>query len=567
MATMVAVTMNNARAHPFASLSPERRVEDDLGRGMREAARQARGPRSILQRLSAFQAGQQSGRLGLTREEVFSTVASVLGTTAAVSREVMTVGIELLELAPIPGLASVGQALLNIWTTFEGVKENRHACERLAEDCAVIVSFLREEVFVQDGFSDDDMRGPLAQLDMALQEAEAFVKEQKEHTHAHDYVNHRANRRRVEHIQRRLTRAFEMFNHAIPMHTMMHVTRFLRREMAEHQSPQVAAPSIVTIQMPPPQSYQPPEVRHSPENILPAAPPTVLQIERPTVIEASRRHGSGRLEHHPHAPPQNNHAGLPVAQPPQTTSNKQLDIPRLYARLVQHEFDESLLTMSLWTPTPVHIGAVGYYSRADGGFVTLFNAHAPLDIAGIPAVSQYGSVEAYQPKPTSCAGRPHTFALQAGSPAAYLYTEKTMYRCFINLQGPENWLLENADKIIAFFRGQHPIDRKRLVLVTGTMAAQVHALCVCPNPPRSNGTVSLIYPSISGIGSFLLQIAFHRHKAKPGQPWGEWSQKPGANGAEPVVSKVSMVKAAHEPWDAVFLSVLSYHRLVDEVAQ
>lgn len=63
-----------------------------------------------------------------------------------------------------------------------------------------------------------------------------------------------------------------------------------------------------------------------------------------------------------------------------------------------------IVTLPLWTPSPVAIGAVGYHSKARGGeFITLFSSLDPGESSGgrakdIPNVSGYGreSRQGYQ---------------------------------------------------------------------------------------------------------------------------------------------------------------------------
>ncbi|TFY77456.1 hypothetical protein EWM64_g6556 [Hericium alpestre] len=538
MASMAAMTMKTALAHSFRPLSPERgHVEGDLDRGMREAARQARGPQSILQRLLTLQTDQNGGRLGLTREEVLNTVASVLGTASMAAYDILRFGIQLLEFTPIPGLASVGQVLLNIWAAVEQVETNQHACERLAEHCAVIVSFVREQVCNTHGFVADDLKPSVAKLDKALQEVETFVKEQALQSRTQAVLNRRMLKRRVAEIQARLTQAFQFFNYTVPLH----ILHFLQREIhpgTEHQdSVEVVEPAAVITM------HSSRELQPQPHATAGKGHPIVLEVTRkphtadiagPTIVQIDVKQAQ------PNVPS--------IAKPPQNTPNRQLDIPRKYAGLLQHEFDESL-SLPLWTPTPVSIGTVGYFSKANGRFVALFDAHSPSGrVEGIPALSEYGPVDAYRPKPTASTGGSRTYSLKGGVPAACLYTETTMYRCFKDMQGPERWLFDHADQIIDVYGVQHPIDRKKLLLVTATMTASDYAMFMFPIPP--NG-----------------EITFSRRKAKPGQPWGAWSQTSATEGVEPTASKVSTVKSAHEKWDTVLLSVVSYHRVAASGAQ
>ena len=55
------------------------------------------------------------------------------------------------------------------------------------------------------------------------------------------------------------------------------------------------------------------------------------------------------------------------------------------------------VTLPLWDPSPVELGAVGYLSKPAGGFITLFNANNPRlcddpRIQSLPSIHGYGQV-------------------------------------------------------------------------------------------------------------------------------------------------------------------------------
>jgi hypothetical protein len=57
-----------------------------------------------------------------------------------------------------------------------------------------------------------------------------------------------------------------------------------------------------------------------------------------------------------------------------------------------------LVTLPLWDPSPVEVGAVGYLSKPQGQFVTLFNALKPnkamhLGIQSLPSIHGYGPAQ------------------------------------------------------------------------------------------------------------------------------------------------------------------------------
>ena len=53
-----------------------------------------------------------------------------------------------------------------------------------------------------------------------------------------------------------------------------------------------------------------------------------------------------------------------------------------------------LVTLPLWDPSPVEVGAVGYLTKPQGHFVTLFNALSP-DKATHPGIQALPSIHGY----------------------------------------------------------------------------------------------------------------------------------------------------------------------------
>ena len=56
------------------------------------------------------------------------------------------------------------------------------------------------------------------------------------------------------------------------------------------------------------------------------------------------------------------------------------------------------VTLPLWEPTPVALGAVGYHLKPEGRFVTLLNAFRPMDSSGgkardMPSLYGFGKVQ------------------------------------------------------------------------------------------------------------------------------------------------------------------------------
>ena len=52
-----------------------------------------------------------------------------------------------------------------------------------------------------------------------------------------------------------------------------------------------------------------------------------------------------------------------------------------------------IVKLPLWDPSPVELGAVGYLSKPQGRFITLFNAFIPQKSNNLPSIYKYGQVK------------------------------------------------------------------------------------------------------------------------------------------------------------------------------
>ncbi|EMD32697.1 hypothetical protein CERSUDRAFT_143220 [Gelatoporia subvermispora B] len=251
---------------------------------------------------------------------------------------------------------------------------------------------------------------------------------------------------------------------------------------------------------------------------------------------------------------------------------------RRYRMLLQHEFHPSL-TLPLWTPSPVPLGAVGYYEKASGRFVTLFNSFRPGDTSDgiardIPSLYGYGPVvTGAQPQNKRNVAqrgmdmiqqwlggrstgrnvsRRYSSPLRAGHKAAYLFTETSVYHYVEDLATPKKWFSANVDRILELYAEKHRITREDLYLVIGALDAQDYALFVSHHHPDS-------------------QVNFDVYSAPiKGEPWGQltttdlaasigsgpvYNEEP-AGGAQSA-SKISTY-TGRTPWDTVLLARLRF---------
>ncbi|KAH7882518.1 hypothetical protein F5I97DRAFT_1982693, partial [Phlebopus sp. FC_14] len=220
-----------------------------------------------------------------------------------------------------------------------------------------------------------------------------------------------------------------------------------------------------------------------------------------------------------------------------------------------HQFHPSL-TLPLWSPTHVALGAIGYLSKPKGEFVTLLNALDPFRTASgaakdIKSMHAYGKLK-IETRPENKrsvvrrgldalssflasnlrnnelekVARRYSFPLKAGQKTAYICTESTIYRCFINWEAPKAWFKKNIDVILKEYAPHHPIRKEDLCLVVATLGAPDYALFVSRSHPG---------------GQAHFNVLANR---KAGQPWGRFTTWCDGKMSEsaPFASKVSTVR-------------------------
>ncbi|EKM52507.1 uncharacterized protein PHACADRAFT_211755 [Phanerochaete carnosa HHB-10118-sp] len=251
---------------------------------------------------------------------------------------------------------------------------------------------------------------------------------------------------------------------------------------------------------------------------------------------------------------------------------------RRYRMILQHEFHPSL-SLPLWSPSPVKVGAVGYHQKPEGAFVTLFDAFRPLDTSGgrtvgMPSLAGYGYVTVSEQKtekrnPAQRAfdhihgivsrkgvSRRYASPLRTGHKTAHLFAESTLYRYVADpdLSAPRKWFHANVEQILEIYGTEHALQKEDLMLVIGTLDAADYALFVSHNHPD---------------GEVDLEVFA---KAIPGEAWGKFTTTTDLSASigpqyslsgenTPRVdsgSKVSLVKKPGEPWDTVLLAKLRF---------
>ncbi|KAJ3867137.1 hypothetical protein EV359DRAFT_35156 [Lentinula novae-zelandiae] len=254
---------------------------------------------------------------------------------------------------------------------------------------------------------------------------------------------------------------------------------------------------------------------------------------------------------------------------------------RRYRLLLVHEFHPSL-TLPLWSPAPVALGAVGYLSKPKGEFITLFNAFHPQNsvingVKSLPSVHGYGKFStgnqrqdkrnAAQRGLDTIAGlltfkgrggrisknvtRRYSYPLRVGHKTAHLCTETTMYRYVENLDAPKKWFKANVDTVLEIFGPQHQIQKEDLFFVIGSLDTPEYALFVSHNHPDG-------------------QVHFNVfNSSKSPQPWGTFTtdtetpfELGGPSYREPVsctpICSNKISPQGSYPWNTVLIARLRF---------
>ncbi|KAF5329372.1 hypothetical protein D9619_009450 [Psilocybe cf. subviscida] len=300
-------------------------------------------------------------------------------------------------------------------------------------------------------------------------------------------------------------------------------------------------------------------------------------IYTPATSRKSSMHLIERQEPEPISPPPDDgyESPAPIDKKAADAKNE-----RRYRLLLTHNFHPSL-TLPLWDPSPVEVGAVGYLSKPEGRFITLFNALRPREETEHPKIGTIGSIEGFGsvalgeqrlPKKTVFQGaldiiigsltfrnttsesvaRRFPFPLKAGHKVAHLYTEITDYKYVETLDAPKLWFRNNVDLIMQIYGPEHRITREELFLIIGTLNTPAWALMVSHRHPEGHAHFN-VYSN-----------------PRPGQPWGmfttdtEVAQGLGPSYEGEEMNDLMRINASKvsrhciDPWDSILLARLRF---------
>ncbi|KAF7356274.1 Protein kinase domain-containing protein [Mycena venus] len=234
-----------------------------------------------------------------------------------------------------------------------------------------------------------------------------------------------------------------------------------------------------------------------------------------------------------------------------------------YRMSLSHAFEHLSVTLPLWTPSLVELGAVGYLAKPTGAFRTLFNCRNPAATSNgrmsgisalpiVPAVIQKHNqsdrglqtrgikfIDKLKPGPSPVVKR--TYAISALGETAHLIAEKAEHQYFEHLDVLKKWFRGNVQAIVEKY---HPeCLREELFLVVGTLNARDYALLVnhgSDNPEES------------------FETQFHvLSSRRPGQAWGYFKPFP-MGGTDEMMQRICKISDIGSSRSTVLLSRLRF---------
>ncbi|KAF6756188.1 TKL/TKL-ccin protein kinase [Ephemerocybe angulata] len=171
-----------------------------------------------------------------TKQRVALAVRSVLGNVADVTYELLSVGVELLDLAPIPGLAPAAKTLLTIWASVQNVDVNFYGCLRLTERCADILISIRQELHEAGDEVGHELSAPIAKLEETFQGVFLFMQKQVRRPFLKRYLKRGEIQADLKLCNDGLNEALGLFGLSIQIRTLKQVQETARKQREEMQN-------------------------------------------------------------------------------------------------------------------------------------------------------------------------------------------------------------------------------------------------------------------------------------------------------------------------------------------
>ncbi|KAJ3553830.1 hypothetical protein NP233_g12558 [Leucocoprinus birnbaumii] len=171
-----------------------------------------------------------------TEERVSVAVKSVLNITLDVAHELLIIGGDFLELAPIPGLSPAARALLEIWDAMQNVDLNTLSCLRLTERCAETLIAVREEVHGAGSSVVQELQGPLNKLQEAFDSVRRLLVKEAHRPFIKRYLKRDEIMRDIAQCDADIRAALDMFNLSVSIRILKQTQESERKRYADTQA-------------------------------------------------------------------------------------------------------------------------------------------------------------------------------------------------------------------------------------------------------------------------------------------------------------------------------------------
>ncbi|KZV66757.1 kinase-like protein [Peniophora sp. CONT] len=137
-----------------------------------------------------------------------------------VAHDVLSVGKDVLKLAPIPALEVAGSVLLSIWEAVQLIETNRAACLSLTERCAETLLSVCQEVQRAGAEVVAELDGPMKRLKRAFYEVCEFLTEQTRQNFLQRYLKRDEVHQKISRCESSIDDAMSMFSLKVQIRTL-----------------------------------------------------------------------------------------------------------------------------------------------------------------------------------------------------------------------------------------------------------------------------------------------------------------------------------------------------------
>ncbi|KXN85940.1 Dual specificity protein kinase splB [Leucoagaricus sp. SymC.cos] len=171
-----------------------------------------------------------------TRERVSVAIKSILGTTLEVAHEILSIGGDFLELAPVPGLSAAARALLEIWDALENVDLNAMLCLRLTERCAETLISVEQEVHEAGVSVTQELQVPLNKLQESFNSVRRVLIKEANRPFIKRYLKRDEILREIAACDADVRDALDMFSVSVSIRILKQTQEAEKRRQAETQA-------------------------------------------------------------------------------------------------------------------------------------------------------------------------------------------------------------------------------------------------------------------------------------------------------------------------------------------